>query len=152
MNVDSGSIPITWCLDPEWLENNNIRDYWVLLTTYQPKPNGKNAQWRGYCKLSDMMTYVTFYRPGVNHISASIAEASYVVESWMARENGTWVNSGIDFPRSWSSEEEIENWKYEIKYGEYSDTIQLDLPGDCFAPEPLEIEKIWVNWLWGIKL
>lgn len=158
MDVDGGSVPVTWCLSPDWLEKHDINQYWVLFSTCQPQPGGENAEWRGCCKLSEMMAYVTFFRPGVNRIFATITDSKFKIENWMSRHNGQWVNSVVSFPTQWTDPDKIDNWEYKLWHFinptyriECDDIIQVDLPKDCFAKEPWEIEKVWVNWLWNNK-
>jgi hypothetical protein len=152
IDVDGGSVPVTWCLSPEWLDNHDISQYWVLFSTCQPQPGGENAEWRGCCKLSEMMAYVTFFRPGINRIFATITPNHDRITHWMSRDNGQWVSSVISFPTRWTEPEKIDTWNYRLfSGGAECDDIQIDLPKDCFAKEPLEIEKVWVNWLWRNK-
>lgn len=154
MKVDGGAIPITWCLNPEWLQNNEIKDWYVLLSTCQPQKGGNMAEWRGCCKLSEMMAYVTFYRPGVNRIFAYLTTSESAVANWMERKNGKWENEVILFPQSWTPEEKLPTWDYKVLVAnkdENCDDIQIDLPSECFAKEPSEIEKTWVNWLFRHK-
>ncbi len=150
ITVASGSIPVTWCMSPEWLESHNVDEYWVLLSTCQPQRGGDKAEWRGYCKLSEMMAYVTFFRPGINRIYATITLDKSKIQSWMRREDGHWANQVISFPSPWTND--INHWMYNLyDSNSGSDNIQIDLPKDCFAKEPWEIEKVWVNWLWKNK-
>jgi len=69
---DVGSIPITWCVDRDWLFKNSDSEQYVLLSVAPPEKGGDKAEWRGWAKLSDMMAYVTFYRPGKNRILARV--------------------------------------------------------------------------------
>jgi hypothetical protein len=155
IDVTSGSIPITWCLSKEWLENNNIRDYWVLFIVAPPTPNGKNAEWRGYAKLSDMMAYITFYRPGKNRVYARLSNNKDTVKEWMSRYEGQWKTDYIGYPSySWEIDRYNEG-KWEFKLTPPTDRpctyLDLDMPKECFAAEPWEFEKTWVNWLWSNK-
>lgn len=154
MKVDGGAIPITWCLNPEWLKDNELKNWYVLLSTCPPQRGGEMAEWRGCCKLSEMMAYVTFYRPGVNRIFAYLTASESAVANWMERKNGKWENDVISFPHSWTDEERISTWNYKVSVAnkdENCDDIQIDLPSECFAKEPSEIEKTWVNWLFRHK-
>ena len=155
METGSGAIPVTWCLSPQWLEDHRIKDFYVLFSTYTPTPNGEMAEWRGYAKLSDMMTYVAFLRPGVNRISARITCNEEVVKNWMKRECGKWRDNVINFPKYNYELEKDKNgeWTYKIDCcdSNWQDHLQVEIPGECFAPEPWEIEKVWVNWLWKYK-
>lgn len=153
MSTGAGAIPVTWCLSESWLKGNSVKDFYVLLSTYNPTPNGKTAEWRGYVKLSDMMTYVTFLRPGVNRISACLVRNEEVVKNWMKREGGRWSDDVVSFPKYDSELEMDKNGEWEYRLGSYSyqDHLQVEIPSECFAPEPWEIEKTWVNWLWKYK-
>lgn len=154
MKVDGGAIPVTWCLNPEWLKNNELKCWYVLLSTCPPQRGGEMAEWRGCCKLSEMMAYVTFYRPGVNRIFAYLTASERAVANWMERKNGKWENDVISFPASWTDEEKLPTWDYRVLVAnryEDCDDIQIDLPSECFAKEPSETEKTWVNWLFRHK-
>lgn len=156
MNVSSGSMPITWCLDKKWLQENKLKDYWVLFLVSPPTPNGANAEWRGYAKLSDMMAYITFHRPGKNRIYARLSNSKSTVKGWMTRDQGRWDRSYIDYPtHDWEIElynnGEWNGFKLDSPKDRPSDYMDIDMPEDCFASEPWEFETTWVNWLWREK-
>jgi hypothetical protein len=154
IDVTSGSIPITWCLSKKWLESNNIRDYWVLFIVAPPTPSGRNAEWRGYAKLSDMMAYITFYRPGKNRVYARLSNHKETVKDWMSRYEGHWKNEYVNYPSlSFELDEYQEGkWNFRLSFPNRPwCSLDLDMPTECFAAEPCDFEKTWVNWLWRDK-
>lgn len=153
MKVGDGALPVTWCINPEKFKDIDIDKCYILLATCPPTPDGGNAEWRGYAKLSEMMAYVTFFRPGINRIFAKIVFDKSHLSTWMCRNDGKFDVEVISFPHSWCTKEEIEKWDYKIRFdiNNPHDYLQIDLPNKCFAPEPSDLEKSWVNWLYSTK-
>lgn len=167
MKIDaSGAIPITWCLSKkavEWLQGSPKA--WVMFVSTATSPSGRNAEWRGYAPISDMMAYITFLRPGTNKIIARITKDKDAVKLWMSRVDGRWSREVVDYPtHDVDSKEEVEKWNYTLVRSQWGwcdnkdypssapfGSIQLDIPKDCFAPEPPEWEKTWVNFFWDNK-
>lgn len=150
--ADVGSIPITWCVDREWLFKNSNSEQYVLLSSAPPEKGGEKAEWRGWAKLSDMMAYVTFYRPGKNRILARVTPTRKGVEDWMerSRDGGSWQGRAMEFPEGWYDEKQkqdckyllTKNWMEKDRLWNY---IDIDMPTGCFAKEPSDREKNWVN-------
>jgi hypothetical protein len=156
--ADVGSIPITWCVDRDWLKNHTDSEQYVLLSVAPPEKSGAKAEWRGWAKLSDMMAYVTFYRPGKNRILARVTPTKKGVADWMERnrDGGGWQGRAMEFPESYYDEEAIKNCKYLLtKHWMYEDRlwnyIDIDMPNGCFAKEPSDREKNWVNFFFKNK-
>jgi len=156
IDVQSGSIPVTWCLSKEWLDNNSIKDWYVMFVVAPISPDGGSAEYRGYARLSDMMAYVTFFRPGKNRIYARLTKSKSTVYSWMERREGKWRDNVITYPRYDLDMDKVKGgtWEYQLS-GAYSDSVEssidVDMPKECFAGEPWDIEKAWVNWLFTSK-
>lgn len=167
MKIDaSGSIPITWCLSPKVLEY--VKDepkVWVLLASTSMTPSGRRTEWRSYVALKDMIAYITFLSPGKNKIVGRITKRKTSVKDWMRRTSGDWmprtsgdwINDVFHYPTPGvDDKKEIESYTYPFckGYWDYyediapSGTLQVDIPKDCFAPEPPEWEKAWVNFFW----
>ncbi len=141
----TGSIPITWCIDREWLLEHNNTKYYVLLCSAPPNERGINAEWRGYAKLSDLAAYITFYRPGPNRILACLGDKSDV-EIWMDRNRYNNSGWGLDAINFYSDFLLDSRWARHL-----NSYIDLDLPKECFAKEPSVTEKKWVNFFFRQK-
>lgn len=158
-----GAIPITWCVDRDWLFKNSNSDQYVLLCSAPPESGGHVAEWRGWAKLSDMMAYVTFYRPGKNRILARVTPTRDGVNEWMerSRDGSSWMGRAMEFPEGYYSDLEKKNCKYLLTRGLLTrgwighnrlwNYIDIDMPPGCFAKEPSNIEKIWVNFFFKNK-
>lgn len=150
--VQTGSIPITWCIDRKWAEENYGKNCWVLIAVAPPRKSGKTAEWRGWARLTDMMAFITFYRPGKNRIMARVTKSKSDIEQWMERSDGTWKYDVFNFPNDWESEDSSKYLRAKIwvdsRLWNYMD---VDLPAECFAKEPPEWEKTWVNFFFKKK-
>jgi hypothetical protein len=156
----SGSLPVTWCVDKSWLLANSKDEHYVLFSTATPDKGGKTAEWRGYAKLSEMMTYVTFFRPGKNRILARVTPQKSAIGEWMLREDGGWANRAMKFREQWESEEPdyllSKKWRDRAKDIDITEVrlwnyIDINLPSDCFAKDPSAFEKYWVNYFFRQK-
>jgi hypothetical protein len=147
--VTGGSIPVTWCIDRDWLLKHNNREHYVLLCSAPPNKSGDIAEWRGYAKLSNLMAYVTFYRPGENRIIGCVVDDKDYVERWMAREpNRTgWMIEAMNFGY-WDSSNKF---LIDSRWPSINNHIDLELPQECFAKEPSILEKKWVNFFFRTK-
>jgi hypothetical protein len=100
-----------------------------------------------------MMAYITFYRPGKNRILARVTPSKISgIYNWMKRDCGAWVFDAMDFGNAWDVEEPSfllsKEWKEPDRLWNY---IDVDIPGDCFAKEPSDFEKGWVNFFYKEK-
>jgi hypothetical protein len=155
--ADVGSIPITWCVDKEWLFKNSNSEQYVLLASAPPENGGDKAEWRGHAKLSDMMAYVTLYRPGKNRIIARVSDKAEIDE-WVTRSRygDRWQSNVMAFPESHWSDARKEKCKYMLTKGwrgadRLWNYLDIDMPTGCFAKEPSDTEKKWVNFFFKNK-
>ena len=147
--VTGGSIPVTWCIDRDWLLKHNNSEHYVLLCSAPPNKSGEIAEWRGYAKLSDLMAYVTFYRPGENRILACVVDDKDYVQRWMERDRGRtgWMTEAMNFGY-WDSSTQF---LLDDRWTTINNHIDLELPKECFAKEPSVLEKKWVNFFFRNK-
>lgn len=144
-DVQSACVPITWCIDKEWLKDNGT-DHDILFGT-APFGDGKKAEWRGRGKITDLVKYVTFLRPGKSRIFVIIPDQYYsrFIRDWESRSNGNWKDEIVSYTES---APEIINdfyWRQTGKVG----FIDVELPEDVFASEPPAWEKRWVNFFFS---
>lgn len=155
-NVNSGSVGVTWCLSKEWLSTLTkfqMENYYVCFATVPMSAGGSSAEWRGYAKLTDMMAFITFLRPGKVRIIASIVSTTSA-SLWMKKgDYSRWVYDVVSYPETDFDSKKLEEgtWNFERSYDVFSkvasDHIDVDMPNGCFASEPSDFEKAWVNWL-----
>jgi len=68
--VTSASLPITWRVNKNWLKKNGAD--WDILFSTVSFDDDRKTEWRSKCKLTDLVHYVKFLRPGKNRIFAII--------------------------------------------------------------------------------
>jgi len=163
-NATSGTIPISWCVSKEtldYLKEHGVKDPQVVIVVV-PAIEGNLAD-QNYLKeiryvvpLSDLMTYVEFNTPGKNRIWAFVAKNSrkYAKDDYLCHRG---LLSGITDYYSFSIlSDDGERWSsnfclYEIDGKQYrkpdiaAEPLLVDVPKECFAPEPPEWEKAWTN-------
>jgi hypothetical protein len=110
-----------------------------------------------------MMAYVTFYRNGKNRILALVTDRKGDIEKWMLRnkeERGGWHYQAMAFPTPWDGKDDVCKYllahRWEMIAAESGQDaiysyLDIDLPSDCFAKEPSEFEKTWVNFFFRNK-
>jgi len=69
--VTSASLPITWRVNKNWLKKNGAD--WDILFSTVSFDDDRKTEWRSKCKLTDLVHYVKFLRPGKNRIFAIIS-------------------------------------------------------------------------------
>jgi hypothetical protein len=144
--TQTGSIPITWCIDKDWLEHNSNEPLYVLLCTVNTK---YQAEWRGIAKLSDLAAYVTFLSPGENRIYGFVTNNEYKRDTWLLKTDdnfSTWSHSYFD-KKYHVNKQLLLHFNSTAPYN----FLDVNIPENCFAPEPSEIEKSWVNFFWRNK-
>lgn len=145
--VASASVPVTWCVDKEWLKNENP-NLKVCLATI-PFEDGEKAEYRVVSKLSDLVTYVTFFRPGKNRIyvliDTSKGKTGNLPVWWIDKRRGKWLEEAFKY--NCSDGPELKMF-YDYLIFDY---IDVDLPEDVFAPEPSKWENNWVNFFFSHK-
>lgn len=148
VDVTSGSVPITWCVDSELLNTLaelKIADPQVVIIT-SPKNYFSSKEHRFVVPLKDMMAYVSFQSPGDYFIRAFVSAHNkrdtinkYLESSFMPYYNynkDVLVQTGDAFSSM-------------IHRELSSSAIQVLVPEECFAPPPFD-EK-FVNWLFHNK-
>lgn len=140
--VASASIPIIWCVNKKWLNKNGTN--WYILFATTPLKNGEKAEWRGKYKLTDLVGYVRFLRPGKNRIFAIIAyrKSKSFSENWEIKNNGRWDYNVIR--ESPEGPIVLDDWLEHVY-------LDVDLPEEVFANEPTKWEKKWVNFFFSTK-
>ncbi len=141
-DITHGSIPISWCLDHESIKklmdlgNTNP----TILIVVAPQ-NGYHIkkEVRYVCALSELMTYISFIRPGENRIFAIVFKSSVssIKDSELSKYKGVYNSHILNH-----SGTDIYGYDDYVKA-----SLDVDVPADIFAKEPAEWEKTWVLWL-----
>jgi hypothetical protein len=95
------------------------------------------------------MAYVTFYRPGENRIIGCVVDDKDYVKQWMAREPGHtgWMIEAMNFG-VW---DRYNQFLICDRWSGLNNHIDLELPKECFAKEPSDLEKKFVNFFFRNK-
>ena len=153
-DVTGGSIAVSWCTDPEFLKQlaeRDIRDPQLVICV---APSGGNysirKEVRKVVPLSDLMTYVEFRVPGKNKIWAFVTtrDKKEARNKYLARSSGQFDTDILDMDGG----EFAYNSSYLDNQVLRATPVEVYVPEDCFAPEPADWEKAWVNHLFTSKV
>jgi hypothetical protein len=172
VDVTSGSLEVTWCLDKELLELMRAeKDPEVIISVVPLDKDGDpitRKEVRFSFPLKQMMGYIYFRMPGKNRIYAYIEKHGSGV---MHRSSGQYDTDIIDYDGEYTnyvagyeySENHLDNdgnpvldnngsqlFTKVIRYNKPSITpFEVEVPEEYFGEEPAEWEKNWVLWLLG---
>lgn len=150
-NVTGGTIAIAWCVGKDTLERlakKGNKDPQVVIVVASAGDNYRsNKEYRKVVPLKDLMTYVELHSAGPTKIWGFITSRNkegasdrfltkyyYNFNLRILNYNGTDYNP---------------DFKSKVKPCNLAEPILINVPKECFAPEPAEWEKIWVNYLLG---
>jgi hypothetical protein len=149
LDVTSGAIPITWCVDHELINTMvtelEIKNPILLMVIAPQESYSVRKEDRQVMRLSDLMTYVSFRTPRKNKIFVAILSncsnlkdaKNLYLEKWNRNFQCEVLDSdGQDFGP---------NFKEHIAV--QSASVEVDVPLESFAKEPASWEKAWVLWL-----
>jgi hypothetical protein len=147
-NVDSGTIPVSWCVSKETLDRLAafyIREPQVVLCV-SPKPREghwhyTSREYRKVVPLKDLMAYVEFRYPGENRIYGFISFESEgrTRDRFLSKSHREYFTDILNSAgNNWT------NWHGAIEE-DSRDVTSVDVPAGCFAPEPPAWEQAWVN-------
>lgn len=142
--VTSASLPLTWSVNKNWLKKNGAD--WDILFSTVSFDDDRKTEWRSKCKLTDLVHYVKFLRPGKNRIFAIIpcGYSESVSKYWDSRING-------HFEWDIIGQKDGEPHIRDCYINEKSTHLDVDLPEEVFADEPPVWEKRWVNFFFSTK-
>jgi hypothetical protein len=174
-NVTGGSIQVSWCLTKEaltQLADRGVKDpYIVFCVAPFGERYSEHKESRMAVPLKDMMAYLGFSCSGQNQIRAWLCRSKKEAHNFLEKSNGEYDftvlnNDGSDY-RGWNLERmcligpewipnEEENKseddgdheaRVKINYSKTSlaKAVTVFVPEGCFAPEPAQWEKTWVN-------
>lgn len=172
-DVTSGSIGVGWCVSPDTLKElaeRGVKNPGIVLFT---SPKGKvnlespnHKEFRTVVALKDLVAYVSFKTSGFSNVWGFIvsdvkrAKQRYLEKSdrvgWkqeiLSEDATMWPMWNLD-GRLNAAEFYTENYfKSDFLKELISDPIEVFVPNECFAPEPAEWEKTWVNYFFTRKV
>ena len=130
-DVTSGTIPLSWCLDEEDINlysKNRWADPYIGVRVVPLSAPDKEQ--RFIAPIKDLMMYIPFSVKGKNTISAKVCYSKHYASMFLKRYSRT---------------------EYMETYFECMDSLEVDVPEECFAPDPPEWEQYWVNYWFEYK-
>lgn len=163
--VQSGSVPVRWCVDPKLFEKYNINDLkrMKVLIVVLPKDANPSSrkELRKLVPILDLMTYIEFRTPGENLVYASLLrigddreDGNRIIAKFMTRVDGRWATDVLHHSREWNWEKkEYGPYRYETVNDYFfvdgqSARITVTMPEEIFAKPPPEWEQRIVNHMW----
>jgi hypothetical protein len=156
--VSSAFVPISWCVDKEWLVQYQIDNSKTSECSYKKysepyicfltvpicfESHKKSMQWKGFAKLTDSAAYVRFCREGNNRIFANIVYGTNGVYYWM--ENKC-IRRCFHSSNDWNETYVELN---EFIEREKSIFIDVNVPAGVFGKEPPKWLKTIVNFFYS---
>lgn len=156
-DVTSGSISVGWCVSVDtlkFLDDAGYKNPVVVLCTAPSVPSKYNnsKEFRKVVPLKDLVGYVEFLSAGENNIWGFIAAGEKVAKGkFLEKHHNSYYNDVLDSDGT--------SWRYNkecLSVGDkflsrqemdqlLSEPVKVFVPAECFAPEPPEWEKAWVN-------
>jgi hypothetical protein len=141
-DVTGGNVAVSWCTDKELLTelaNEQIKDpYLVIVVAPADGRYANKKEFRKVVPLSDLMTYVEFRAPGKNKVWAFVSQLSgkEARNEYLKRSDGEFATDILAH----------DGESFTSRFQEFTaEPLDLYVPEACFAPEPADWEKSWVN-------
>lgn len=148
-DVTSGTIPVSWCLDKTLLDNLaacGVPDPTLIICIAPSQGYHIKKEVRTVVPLKDLMTYIEFHSSGENKIYGIISSKNKkdAENKYLCKNDGEYADhllngDGSDYAHYLSSALDK------------SDPLNVNVPKECFASEPAQWEKDWVNWFFRDK-
>ncbi len=158
-HVSSGTVSVGWCVPREVLEaldKKGLKNPQVVLIV-APKENYHiRKEYRKVVPLKDLLAYVEFRSAGENRIWGFISDdGAKATKAHLEKRNSEYTNTLLNCEgdgwtgvvRGYPSWDDEGNRVYPDTDGRLAEPIGVYVPRECFAPEPSDAEKAWVNWL-----
>lgn len=147
-DITNGSISLGWCVSPDTLKlltEKGIKDPQVVIITAPVGYDSEYKQSRQVVPLKDLLAYVSFRVPHSNRIWAFICEENHkeARDRYLSKSSGTYSTTILYDGECWSAS----FGKPEMS----AEPIDVEVPRECFAPEPAKWEKVWVNHFFSSK-
>lgn len=157
-NIDasSGAIAVSWCVSKnvlQYLADRQITDPQLIIVISPSESNPRSSPFKELRKvvpLKDLVAYLELPCPGENNIWAMISTCHNRRSSrryYLERSHNLYYNDlitpdGADWAENIRAM--VAEWKEEVPNMLFG-PLPVDVPQECFAPEPPEWEKAWVN-------
>ncbi len=163
-DVTSGSIGVGWCVSPEALKmlaDSEVKHPAIVLITAPKGQKDRSSpdykEFRTVVPLKDLVAYVSFKTPGENNIWGFIAsDVKSAKEKFLEKgarigwEKEILSDDATQWPE-WNLTGRL-NANHSMYFQEpalkllIAEPVPVTVPEACFAPEPAEWEKTWVNY------
>jgi hypothetical protein len=145
----SGILPISWCFN-KFGKSLITEEHRVIISAHPLVVTDDCTRYetRTICKPGETVGFISFNRPGKHRIFV------YVTEYWpyLKRRDGTgYSTTNLYFYYSSDGSEDPESLCVKAHGVYMSTSIDVDIPKECFASEPPEWEKGWVNFFFRHK-
>lgn len=161
LNVQSGTVAVTWCVTPELLKklaDQGVRDPQVVIVTASAddKRYHITKEYRTVTPLKDLMSYVEFRSAGPCKVWGFVffGNAKDAKNKYLTRSDGSYSTMILNHYGERYSYDHL-TWDrlgYEkSEPSNFAHPIEVEVPAGVFAPEPSDFEKNWVNWLFRQK-
>lgn len=141
-DVTGGNVAVSWCTDKELLAelaNEQIKDpHLVIVVAPADGRYANKKEYRKVVPLNDLMTYVEFRAPGKNKVWAFVSQLSgkEARNEYLKRSDGEFATDILSH----------DGENFTSRFQEFTaEPLDLYVPEACFAPEPADWEKEWVN-------
>lgn len=158
MTIVSPTVPVRWCLDKDFLGGLDLQEreeLFVLLAVRRKDGGSSDNEQRDIVPANLLERYLVFRQPGEYAVMGMLLKsrsyqddrgfysAKAVLWNKYGSEDSHWKLSGIH----WRGDgEPVWGSSQPNSVGDPSFLI-VDVPANCFAPEPAAWEKKWVNLL-----
>ena len=141
-DATSGTIGVSWCLSRDLLKDlaaNGVEDPQVVIVVAPEEHFHIKKEYRKVVPLKDLMAYVEFRHPGANRIYGLISYKGKksARNHYLSKEKGQY--------ESWVLNDEGDDFNVRFKDTAHKHYVAVDVPRECFAAEPSDAEKAWVN-------
>lgn len=152
-DVTSGTVPISWCLDKELLASlakRQITEPMLVIVIAPTKGYHQSKEVRKVVPMRELMTYIDFHCAGENKIWGFVSpEDKALSERRFLKRDGTGYDTTV------LNSSNTECWYGSIdgitRDNSACACLTVDVPRECFAPEPSQWEKNWVNFFFRDK-
>jgi hypothetical protein len=153
-DISTGSIAISWCVDKDLIKtltDNGVVDPQVVIVVAAENIGGQYTLYetRYVVPLTELMTYITFKKPGKNNVFAFVSaqDRKSARTTYLTTHNGIYETTVVD-NNEWSIPSSMSETNTPPNA---APVLSLDIPKECFAKEPSELEKTYVNWMFSNK-
>lgn len=149
-DIESTSVPITWCLSREEkdkiVEDDGRDAYVLLLTVVEDRPKAEN---RYLIPIKQQMEYINFFTPGVHKVFATIVlgKLKRLSKTFLDKDYGSYSHTLYSYESEKGSIRELSF--DDDGFGVHK--FEVNIPKEIFAKEPPAWEKYWVNWFFENK-